>query len=167
VQQTTDNESGFWDRSLGNVVSGTATSGPNQIRTASNRTLAPGSSRKGDLSVATDATGNFTELIVRRDGPCLPTGGECWQRFVYDWNEVGELVRARRWDLATAERTSRLPRVAAAIARPPLTPSNPVGDAAKSCVIADCCAIDHCSRTNLERVEAEALLQVWLTCAVR
>jgi hypothetical protein len=29
VQQTTDNESGFWDRSLGNVVSGTATSGPN------------------------------------------------------------------------------------------------------------------------------------------
>lgn len=106
VQQTTDNESGFWDRSLGTVISGTATDDPNQIKTASNRTLASGSTRKGDLAVASDAAGNYTDLIVKRDGPCLPTGASCWQRFKYDWNEVGVLMRARRWDLTSTERTN-------------------------------------------------------------
>jgi hypothetical protein len=35
--------------------------------------VAPGSTRKGDLSVAYDAAGNVSDLIVRRDGSCLPT----------------------------------------------------------------------------------------------
>lgn len=106
IQTTTDNENGFWDRSLGATTMGTPTSGPNQVRSASNRTTAPSSTRKGDLSVAADAAGNYSDFIIRRDGPCLPTAASCWQRFRYEWNEIGQLARARRWDLTTAERTA-------------------------------------------------------------
>jgi hypothetical protein len=48
----------------------------------------------------------MTDLIVRRGGSCLPsTATSCWQRFRYEWNEVGELTRAQRWDLTSAEQT--------------------------------------------------------------
>ncbi len=45
---------------------------------------------------------------MRRDGTCLPTGNSCWQRFAYEWDEVGQLARARRWDLTASpdERTN-------------------------------------------------------------
>ena len=98
--RTTDDASGFFDRSLGDVVNGTPASGPHQLRAASNRTLSPASPRKGDLSAAYDAAGNLTNLITRRDGPCLPAAASCWQRFAYAWDELGRLVEARRWDLA-------------------------------------------------------------------
>jgi RHS repeat-associated protein len=98
--RTTDDASGFFDRSLGDVVNGTPTLGPHQLRSASNRTLSPASPRKGDLSAAYDAAGNLTNLITRRDGPCLPAAASCWQRFAYAWDELGRLVEARRWDLA-------------------------------------------------------------------
>jgi RHS repeat-associated protein len=42
---------------------------------------------------------------MHRDGPCLPQSpahAKCGQRFVYDWDEVGRLARARRWDLDDA-----------------------------------------------------------------
>ncbi|MCC6382171.1 MAG: hypothetical protein IT304_06655, partial [Dehalococcoidia bacterium] len=73
-------------------MNGTPTSGPHQLRSASNRTLASGSPRKGDLSAAYDAGGNLTQLITRRDGPCLPAAASCWQRFAYAWDELGRLV---------------------------------------------------------------------------
>jgi RHS repeat-associated protein len=104
--QTTDDQAAFWDRSLGDVTTGTPTSGPHQIRSASNRSLAASSTRKGDLSASYDAAGNLQRLIVRRDGACVPSTASCWQRFDYDWDEVGELVRARRWDLSVAERST-------------------------------------------------------------
>ena len=105
--RTTDDVSGFFDRSLGSVENGTPTSAPHQLRAASNRTLAPASPRKGDLSASYDAAGNLKKLITRRDGSCLPLSASCWQRFEYDWDELGRLVEARRWDLAPgAERTN-------------------------------------------------------------
>lgn len=117
--QTTDDQNGFWDRSLGSVTVGTAPSGPHQIQAASNRTLASGGSRVGDLSVSYDAAGSMTGLVVRRTGPCLPTGASCVQRFAYDWNEVGELTRARRWDLNKAEQTKYADLTATPPNRPP------------------------------------------------
>ncbi len=108
ITQSTDDQNAFWDRSTGNRTHGSAAAGANQVLSASNRVLAPSSVRKGDLSALYDATGNLIGLIVRRDGPCLPSGGSCWQRFDYEWNEVGELTRARRWDLTATpdERTA-------------------------------------------------------------
>jgi hypothetical protein len=41
----------------------------------------------------------MVELLVQRGGFCQ--GGKCAHRFVYDWNEVGELARARRWDFVS------------------------------------------------------------------
>src|SRR5262249_10172962 len=60
-------------------------------------------SRKGELTAAYDPAGNLTSLLVRRgtgpsDAPCLPAGASCWHRFAYDWDEVGRLIDARRWD---------------------------------------------------------------------
>jgi RHS repeat-associated protein len=104
--QATDDQQAFWDRSTGDRTFGTATAGPNRILSASNRTLAPTSTRKGDLSAGYDLTGNTTGLVVRRDGSCLPAGSSCWQRFAYEWDEVGQLTRAQRWDLTTTERTN-------------------------------------------------------------
>src|SRR6185369_8627539 len=33
------------------------------------------------------------------DAPCLPSGASCWHKYAYDWDEVGRLVDARRWDV--------------------------------------------------------------------
>jgi len=107
TSRTTDDANGFYDRSIGQVTNGTASAGPYQLRTASNRApFGSGGARAGDLDARYDETGNLTDLIVRRDGPCLPSGASCWQRFHYDWDEVGRLSSARRWDLAPGtERT--------------------------------------------------------------
>jgi len=107
TQQTSDDGQGFFDRSLGAVENGAANAGPHQLQSASNRSLAPSSSRKGDLDAGYDASGNLTNLIVRRDGPCLPQGSSCWQRFNYEWDELGRLGHARRWDLAAAAPNER------------------------------------------------------------
>jgi len=66
-------------------------------------TGAPGGSRNGDLGVAYDAGGNLIRMVVHRDGTCLPSGLSCVQRFDYQWNEVGQLSHARRWDLSVDE----------------------------------------------------------------
>ncbi|MBN2193486.1 MAG: hypothetical protein JW751_11785, partial [Polyangiaceae bacterium] len=99
-----DDANGFADRSLGTQTHGTATAGPHQLRTASNRST--GSTRQGDLATRYDAAGNLTDLVIKRDGPCLPSTASCWPRFRYEWDELGRLSRARRWDLTGAERTN-------------------------------------------------------------
>ena len=43
----------------------------------------------------------MTAMTLERSGPCL--GGDCNQQFIYDWDEVGRLTRARRWDGITAD----------------------------------------------------------------
>ncbi len=40
-----------------------------------------------------------------REGPCLPAGASCWQRFRYGFDELGRLDLAKRWDLKGTERT--------------------------------------------------------------
>ena len=105
--KTSDDQNGFFDRSLGNVSNGTPAAGPHQLTGASNRATSPSSTRKGDLLVSYDPAGNMERMIVKRDGACLPSGASCWQRFSYEWDELGRLAKAQRWDLAVgSERTN-------------------------------------------------------------
>jgi RHS repeat-associated protein len=90
---TDDDVHGFYDRSLGTVTNGTAALGPYQLKAASGAGTLGGS-----LSATYDDAGNLTALTVSRSGPCLPAGASCSQRFTYDWDEVGRLVHARRFD---------------------------------------------------------------------
>ena len=78
----------IYDRSLGsNLGYGTQRNGPNQLQTGEG------------LQVRYDEAGNLAELKLQRPGNC-PTGSadQCAQWFAYDWDEVGQLARARRWD---------------------------------------------------------------------
>jgi RHS repeat-associated protein len=99
----TDDSNGFYDRSIGTATFGDATK-PHRMTAASNR--ATGSTRQGQLAVGYDDIGQVTAMVVQRDGTCLPTGASCWSRYAYEWDEVGNLTRARRWNLTTAERTT-------------------------------------------------------------
>ncbi|HVJ27391.1 MAG TPA: RHS repeat-associated core domain-containing protein [Vicinamibacterales bacterium] len=92
-----DDAAGFYDRSLGTITNGTANAGPYQLKAASQ----PNGTRSGALTAAYDDAGNLVSMAVQRDGPCLPTGAVCSQRYAYEWDEVGNLSRARRWDLAS------------------------------------------------------------------
>ncbi|MBX3212311.1 MAG: hypothetical protein KF850_09785 [Labilithrix sp.] len=92
---TDDDQHGFYDRSLGTITNGPANAGPYQLKQAQTSGI-----RGGDLSAAYDDAGNLVSLALRRSGPCLPTGAVCSQRFAYEWDEVGLLARARRWDLS-------------------------------------------------------------------
>jgi RHS repeat-associated protein len=107
-----DDSQGFWDRSLGQVVPGTSTRGPHQSLTASNSYT--GSPASGAIETVYDEAGNLTDLVVRRNGTCLPAQASCWQRFRYEWNEINQLTRAHRWDLVAGERTAN-----AGVALPP------------------------------------------------
>jgi RHS repeat-associated protein len=104
--RTDDDAHAFYDRSLGAITNGSASAGPYQIQAATGAA----STRGGSLSTAYDATGNLASLSIIRAGPCLPSGAVCSQRFAYDWDEVGHLVHARRWDMASpGVATSALP----------------------------------------------------------
>jgi RHS repeat-associated protein len=89
---TGDDAAGFYDRSLGTVTNGTAAQGPYQLKSASGA--------NGSLLTQYDDAGNLTSLVVTRTGACLPAGAICAQVYGYDWDEVGRLVAARRWDTA-------------------------------------------------------------------
>ncbi len=101
---STDDLSARYDRSLGADLSyGAALNGPNQLQSGEG------------LKVRYDEAGNLVELRLERPGTCA-TGGasQCAQYFAYDWDEVGQLVRARRWDfdgntLAPAPAAGSLP----------------------------------------------------------
>jgi RHS repeat-associated protein len=97
--KTDDDTRGFYDRSLGSIVNDAAGEKPYQLRSASNDAF--GGTRTGAAATHYDAAGNLTRLDVRRNGPCLGTA-ECNQRFDYRWDEVGRLVRAKRWDVAAS-----------------------------------------------------------------
>jgi RHS repeat-associated protein len=109
--QSSDDAEGFYDRSLGAVTNGTASAGPYQLTAASNESV--GGGRTGHLTAAYDAAGSLKSMVVDRNGTCLPSGSPgavCSERFVYDWDEVGRLVRARRWDLSDpGSATSAIP----------------------------------------------------------
>jgi RHS repeat-associated protein len=91
-----DDTDTFYDRSLGEMTHGA--SKPYQLKHAAN---AAGSARSGHLDATYDAAGNMKSLVVHRAGKCIPTvgDGKCRdQRFEYEWDEIGRLVRARRFD---------------------------------------------------------------------
>jgi RHS repeat-associated protein len=96
---TDDDAHGFYDRSLGTIVNYGSLNAyglrPHQLIAANNT---GSGARDGSLAAQYDITGNLFVLEVRRNGPCLPAGSVCSQYFLYDWDEVGRLVRARRWD---------------------------------------------------------------------
>jgi RHS repeat-associated protein len=109
--KTDDDAKGFYDRSLGTITNATSGGKPYQLKSAAGG-AAP---RDGALTTAYDDAGNLVGLsIVRNAGaPCLPATSPCSQRFAYDWDEVGRLVRARRWDGATqGAASSNLPTAA-------------------------------------------------------
>jgi RHS repeat-associated protein len=104
--RTTDDAAGFYDRSLGAIANAGY-----QLRAATGLT----SSRDGSLTAAYDDAGYLTSLAVLRNGGCIPAGSVCSQRFAYEWDEVGRLVRARRWDIAApGSATDPLPQGAPA-----------------------------------------------------
>ena len=103
-QETMDNLGLFFDRSLGSVnvgVSGDmnteAVSSTNQVVSASLNT----SSGLGQLQASYDAAGNLEQLAVVRTGPCASPDG-CKQLFHYEWDEVGHLAHAQRFDFLPA-----------------------------------------------------------------
>ena len=110
--QTDDDAGGFYDRSLGTVDNGTANAGPYQLKHAENSQNQARQDRSGALDARYDDAGNLTRLQVTRHGPC--TGSSCNQLFAYDWDEVGRLVKARRWDGTTGSIDDALPTGAAA-----------------------------------------------------
>src|SRR5262249_25568635 len=80
-------------RSLGTIQNGDASGRfPNQVRSASNGT--------DFVNAHYDDAGNLADLVVQRTGTCAADSGACTHRFAYDWDEVGQLRRGRRWDYA-------------------------------------------------------------------
>ncbi len=114
TDKSEDDAHGFYDRSLGTINNDIAANKPYQLKSASNKgpTAAP---RDGQLEARYDATGNLTRLQVERNGTpsgtplCLPSGAPCSQVFTYKWDEVGRLVEAKRWDVATLPSIDGLP----------------------------------------------------------
>jgi RHS repeat-associated protein len=94
---TDDDSHGFYDRSLGTITNGGSQGAPYQLVAATNQSL--GGSFPGNLVGGYDVAGNLTRLIVQRGGTCIPTRASCSQEFAYQWDELGRLVGATRWDL--------------------------------------------------------------------
>jgi len=88
ITSSSDDLGAMFDRSLGSGLGyGTQQNGPNQLKTGNG------------VQIQYDETGNLTEMKIRRDGICAAGAvSQCAQSFAYDWDEVGHLSRARRWD---------------------------------------------------------------------
>jgi RHS repeat-associated protein len=99
TEVTDDDAHAFYDRSLGEVKNvGYKLQGAD----------IDAGDRQGELGTVYDAAGNLVQLDVDRHGDVV--GGVHWppsahgqerlvQRYAYEWDEVGRLVRARRWDM--------------------------------------------------------------------
>jgi RHS repeat-associated protein len=92
IKASYDNDAATYDRSLGEVTHGAAAGQPNQLRTAEG------------IRAWHDAAGNLVQLRVVRDGWCAGgVNSSCDQIFAYDWDEAGQLLRARRWDISSVD----------------------------------------------------------------
>ncbi|WP_442499339.1 toxin TcdB middle/N-terminal domain-containing protein [Methylobacter sp. sgz302048] len=92
LAQTIDDATALFDRSLGDIVRGDFEAGPDRLVTAAN----------GDVAAEYDAAGNLVSLTVKRSA-CSAPSGVCSHRLIYDWDESGQLARARRWDFSTID----------------------------------------------------------------
>ncbi|MCL2823881.1 MAG: RHS repeat-associated core domain-containing protein, partial [Polyangiaceae bacterium] len=88
--ETHDDAKAFYDRSLGSI----GNDGYKLVAASNDGT----SARHGSLGAVYDLGGNLIELNVGRNGPCVPAYSCSSQHFEYQWDEVGRLIRARRWD---------------------------------------------------------------------
>ena len=100
---TTDDQSVFFDRSLGAIANGTPTAGPNQLQNAGHIAILGKTESGGILAATYDAAGNTTSLEVLQTRACSP--GACPSQFVYEWDEIGQLVNAARWDTGATSAT--------------------------------------------------------------
>jgi RHS repeat-associated protein len=91
--QTSDSALIPFDRSLGLISNDWANKKPGQF--------ASSSAENGDVDAKYDATGHLIDLRISRAGACSGPMHKCFQRFVYEWNEIGQLSCARRWDYST------------------------------------------------------------------
>jgi RHS repeat-associated protein len=108
TEKTTDDASGFYDRSLGPITQNGATNKPYQLKSA---TFA--GTRGGTVNTLYDDAGNLTRLDLTRSGPCATSGQTCNHRYAYTWDEVGRLTRARRWNVTpTSDINAALPTTA-------------------------------------------------------
>ncbi|WP_394834944.1 hypothetical protein LVJ94_51440 [Pendulispora rubella] len=80
-----DDAHAFFDRSMGSAMHGTASNGPNRVSSAK--------LGEGKLDASYDAAGNLARMLVTKKGPA---GDNINLLFVYEWDEIGNLVRARR-----------------------------------------------------------------------
>jgi RHS repeat-associated protein len=85
----------FFDRSLGAITNGGSSNAAFQLQYAEHWSGAG----TGNLFAYYDPAGNLAGMTVYRDGAC--EGGRCAQVYRYDWDEVGRLARARRFDMTT------------------------------------------------------------------
>ncbi|MDZ4063833.1 MAG: hypothetical protein U1E22_04110, partial [Coriobacteriia bacterium] len=82
---TGDDQHAFYDRSLGPIT--------NDVYK-----MTGAGSGSDNLVAEYDVAGYLTSLVVSRTGDCIPAGACLSQRFAYQWDEVGRLVDAKRWD---------------------------------------------------------------------
>ncbi|WP_394828326.1 RHS repeat-associated core domain-containing protein [Pendulispora albinea] len=89
LTKSDDDVHAFHDRSMGTMTYGTPTKGPNRVASAS--------AEKGYAKATYDAAGNLTGLTLRKPGPSADEdAGAIDLSFSYEWDEVGQLVRAKR-----------------------------------------------------------------------
>ncbi len=116
---SSDDASLFFDRSMGTMSNGralggtVAAGGPNQLMQAQNTSASTG----GNASLVYDGAGNVVQEVVVRAATC--STADCSQLFRYDWDELGQLSRARRFDFAY------WPAGSTAHAAPPAAVNNP------------------------------------------
>ncbi|MGE5783808.1 MAG: RHS repeat-associated core domain-containing protein [Myxococcales bacterium] len=100
LSESDDDAHGIYDRSLG-TQEHKNTGKPYQLTRGSNATQAASGGFSGNVTAVYDAAGNMTRLSIVRPnttGACVPSGVGCTQYYAYNWDEVGRLVRAQRWD---------------------------------------------------------------------
>ncbi|MER8709747.1 hypothetical protein NKH49_30155 [Mesorhizobium sp. M1088] len=86
LSQSTDDLNLPFDRSLGATTLGTPAAVSDQLTEAA------------ATSAQYDRSGNVTRLYVTRRSDCASTVVTCSHLFAFDWDEVGQLERSRRWD---------------------------------------------------------------------
>jgi len=100
VKRADDDTYSAFDRGFGLGTMGSISASPewqrkpNQLLGA----LPDAVGAQGALEAHYDAAGNLVDLAIERDGVCSAPTGKCAQRFLYEWDEVGQLTRALRHD---------------------------------------------------------------------
>jgi len=93
-----DDQLTSFDRGLGTVTVGEQGAASASSRKPNQMLSSAGPIGYGATEAHYDAAGNLEDFAVEREGTCAGPTGKCTQRFVYEWDEIGQLSRARRWD---------------------------------------------------------------------